>query len=269
MPKVKKNRRRFFDQRKNMHQRSSKSYSLDQLRRDIKRDPTSINVGWVPNTDIAEMIQLSYLCSGMSHPPFVSKYLTIYSDMTWNWTVMRRILSRTLLQCHLLPLKISNFNNFRCIVLALHESTVCIGNLDKYIIETLKERFTGKSTLDSFIDDSGTIRHQSCTLLLEHTENASNTKRCKICQNYRKSLCALCSKQKHTMLRTEDKSNTTHNSHANYRWLNEHKMKERLKSVQTALKTLRRSKQRLQNKLWRLIKKNGVEFNDSDSSDIE
>ena len=57
----------------------------------------SINIGWVANMDIPEMIQFSYFCSGMSHPPFVSKYgLTIYSDMTWNCTVMRRIVSYTM-----------------------------------------------------------------------------------------------------------------------------------------------------------------------------
>ena len=270
MPKVKKSRRRFHDHRKNMFRRTSKGYFLDELRKDIKSCPTSINVGWVANTDIPEIIQLSYLCSGMSHPPFVSKYLTIYSDMTWDWSIMKRKVSDSVLQCHLLPLKISNFNNFKCILLALDESSVCTGNSDKGIIEILKARFNGtlKDTSESFIDESGTIRHQSCTLVLDRTEVESNTKRCKICHNYRNSLRALCSKQRKSK---EDKPNTctTHNSHANYRWLNEYKMRERLKSVQSALKTLRRSKQRLEDKLLHLITKYGVDFNDSDTKDIE
>ena len=85
-----------------------------------------------------------------------------------------------------------------------------------------------------------------------------------MCRHYRATLHALKCKNQ-----LNKDSKTSHDSHTNYRYLQQGDVIERLRNVQTAKQTAKRAVERLKEQLNSVIEHDGVELDDDDAQDIE
>ncbi len=104
-----------------------------------------------------------------------------------------------------------------------------------------------------------TVRHQNCDLVCE-----PDATQCRVCHRYQATLRSLKSKKK-----LAKGGRTSHDSHTNYRYLQESELAERLQNVQKAKRAAKRSVERLQEKLDSIIEHEGIELHEDDQQDIE
>ena len=73
-----------------------------------------------------------------------------------------------------LPQVISSYNDFMSIIEKLNIASVCTGNPDQHLVETVQKRLENPTcSIPAYMDSTLTVRHKDCfILLLIHKRNA-------------------------------------------------------------------------------------------------
>lgn len=212
------------------------------------------------NTDL---IQLSYVSNTPPEPSTVSKVLNVYKNMEWKVFIYgNRVLSNSSIISDF-PSVIHSYRDAKRLLEVLTESGICEGNNENDFIELLGSRggeIKNHSTVTAYLDKvSNTVRHRDCSLI------CSGRSKCKVCQKYRNTLRALKSKS----LTGSSKCSISTSSHANYRYLQNSELKQRLQNVQRVRKTTQRRVDRMKEKLNKLINNEAIEVTEDDSIELE
>ena len=157
--------------------------------------------------------------------------LNVYKNMEW----------KVFIYGNLVPLNSGIISDFLSVIQSysdakqllefLTESSICEGNNENDFIELLQSRggeIKNHLTVTAYLDKvNNTVRHRDCSLICSGRSN------CKVCQKYRNTLRAL--KSKSSTGRSKCLSSTS--SYANYRYLQNSELKQRLKNVQQSRRT--------------------------------
>ena len=210
----------------------------------------------------ADLIQLSYISNTPPEPSTVSKVLNVYKNMEWKVFIYGNLVPLNSGIISDFPSVIQSYSDAKQLLEFLTESSICEGNNENDFIELLQSRggeIKNHLTVTAYLDKvNNTVRHRDCSLI------CSGRCKCKVCQKYRNTLRALESKST-----GRSKCSSSTSSHANYRYLQNSELKQRLKNVQQSRRTVQRRTDRMREKLNKVINNEGMEFCEDDSIKLE
>lgn len=206
-------------------------------------------------------IELSFLEG--SAPSVVKFSVTVSNDLRWKARVYGRLVPDYNVIFDDFPCIMTSSDVIILICKSIENMYICEGNSDDLFIDVLKSKggvIKKDGVISAYYDEnSKSIYHSKCELL------RSEPGKCAHCCRYRATLRAMKSR----MQRCEAASvKTSHSSHANFRYLRNDELQERLRSTQTAKRAVERNVARLNEKLKLLIDRDGIDLAEEDVSEF-